>query len=214
MQNVSKSFQSQQVLKNISLDIHQKEMISIMGKSGSGKSTLLSIIAGLIRPDSGSIQFSGMAMEDLSEEQLAELRLKKIGLIFQDFKLIPSLSVYDNIHLGIFPVKDLTKGEKKDLILKFSEAVGLKEKVNSRVNILSGGEQQRVAIARCLAKQPDLILADEPTGNLDSKTAGSIMDLFKTLHQAFLTTFVIVTHDREIASQTEKIIHIQDGVLK
>jgi putative ABC transport system ATP-binding protein len=214
LNNISKGFLSQQVLKGINLEIGQKEMISIMGRSGSGKSTLLSIIAGLITPDSGEVTFLDSQFSLLDQEQLARLRLNKIGLIFQDFKLLPSLSVFDNIHLGIFPLSHLSPTERQGRVEDFCKEVGLEDKMGKRVSDLSGGEQQRVAIARCLAKKPDLILADEPTGNLDSKTASSIMDLFKRLHQEFSTTFVIVTHDREIAGQTEKTVHIQDGEIR
>ena len=185
-----------------------------MGKSGSGKSTLLSIMAGLVKPDTGNVIFEGDHLERLDEEHLAAYRLLKIGLIFQDFKLFPSLSVYHNILLGIYPLKDISKSEKHQRIVELCEQVGLEEKMNSSVSTLSGGEKQRVAIARSLVKKPALVLADEPTGNLDSKTATQIMQLFKNLHQSNDATFVIVTHDEDIAAQTGKTIYIQDGEIR
>ncbi len=214
LKNITKQFQAQTVLKDISLEIDKKEMISVMGKSGSGKSTLLGIIAGLVKPDSGHVLFEGSHLETLDEERLAEHRLFKIGLIFQDFKLIPSLSTFNNILLGIYPIKDISKEEKHRRILKLCEQVGLEEKINSPVTTLSGGEKQRVAIARSLVKNPGLVLADEPTGNLDSKTAEQIMQLFKRLHRESDATFVIVTHNDDIARQTERTFHIHDGEIK
>jgi ABC-type lipoprotein export system ATPase subunit len=188
-------------------------MVSIMGKSGAGKSTLLAAMAGLVKPDSGQVLFQGSNISDLDEEKLAAFRLQHIGFIFQDFKLIPSLSVYDNIMLGIYPRRDITAAEKEKRIRDFTGKVGLTGKLPEKVDNLSGGEKQRVAIARSLVNRPDLVLADEPTGNLDSSTAKDIMALFRKLHETLDTTFLIITHDRDIAAYTQKTFTLADGGL-
>jgi putative ABC transport system ATP-binding protein len=213
LENITKRFNGQQVLKGVSLAVGEKEMISIMGKSGSGKSTLLGVMAGLIRTDGGSIIFQDQDISSLNEESLAEFRLKHIGIVFQDFKLIPSLSVFDNVMLGIFPRRDVPKREKADRIHALAEQVGLTDKLQETVDNLSGGEKQRVAIARSLVNAPTVVLADEPTGNLDEKTAGTILDLFDRLHQQLSTTFIIVTHDKDIAQRTQKIYSLQEGII-
>ena len=213
LENITKRFNGQQVLKGVSLAVGEKEMISIMGKSGAGKSTLLGVMAGLIRTDGGSIIFQDQDISSLNEESLAEFRLKHIGIVFQDFKLIPSLSVFDNVMLGIFPRRDVPKQEKADRIHALAEQVGLTDKLHETVDNLSGGEKQRVAIARSLVNAPTVVLADEPTGNLDEKTAGTILDLFDRLHQQLSTTFIIVTHDKDIAQRTQKIYSLQEGII-
>jgi ABC-type lipoprotein export system ATPase subunit len=213
LEHVSKKYKEQRVLQDINFSLDEKEFISIIGKSGVGKTTLLSIMAGLISPDGGKIVFSGKDITEYSEEQLAEFRLNNIGIVFQDFKLIASLSVFDNILLAIYPRRDIDREEKKRRILDLIEQVGLMGKQNSTVNNLSGGEMQRVAIARSLVNQPKLILADEPTGNLDENTSGQILDLFKELHTRLSTTFIIVTHEKDIAKKTQKTYQLsQDGL--
>jgi ABC-type lipoprotein export system ATPase subunit len=189
-------------------------MVSIMGKSGAGKSTLLAVMAGLVRPDSGAVIFQGETISDFDEERLAAFRLQHIGFIFQDFKLIPSLSVHDNILLGIYPRRDITAAEKEKRIGEYAALVGLADKLDEKVDTLSGGEKQRVAIARSLVNRPGLVLADEPTGNLDSATATDIMTLFKKLHETMDTTFLIITHDRDIAAYTQKNFILKDGGLQ
>jgi ABC-type lipoprotein export system ATPase subunit len=213
LENIAKRFNGQQVLKGVSLEVGEKEMISIMGKSGAGKSTLLGVMAGLIKTDSGRIIFQDRDISSLDEEGLAEFRLKHIGIVFQDFKLIPSLSAFDNILLGIYPRRDVPKHEKVSRIRLLAEQVGLSDKLPEKVDNLSGGEKQRVAIARSLVNEPTVVLADEPTGNLDSKTAGTILDLFDRLHQHLSTTFIIVTHDKDIAQRTQKTYNLQEGVI-
>ncbi|MBN1957539.1 MAG: ABC transporter ATP-binding protein [Desulfuromonadales bacterium] len=210
---VRKSFKGREVLHGIDLSLGKKKMVSIMGKSGSGKSTLLAITAGLLRPDAGKVLYDGFDVTLEDEDALARFRLKTIGFIFQDFKLIPSLSVNDNILLGIYPRKDIDKAEKQRRILELAEEVDLHDRLAEPVNNLSGGEKQRVAIARSLVNRPAIVLADEPTGNLDSKTADDIMALFQRLHQKHETSFLIVTHDQDIAARTEHIYRIQDGEL-
>lgn len=213
LKDISKTYDAREVLSQVSIEIPENRMISIMGKSGSGKSTLLGILAGLVKPESGHIEFAGKNLIHMNEEELAEFRLKDIGYIFQDFKLISSLTVYDNILLGVFPRKDMSKDTKNQLIHEVAEQVELGGKLNQKVDVLSGGEKQRVATARTLVKKPGLILADEPTGNLDSKTANTIMNLFDELHQNLSTTFLIVTHDKDIASRTQQTYFLKDGVL-
>jgi len=186
----------------------------IMGRSGAGKSTLLNIMAGLIKPDSGRALFNGNDLTAIDEESLAAFRLKHIGIVFQDFKLIPSLSLSDNILLGIYPRKDIKDSDKTSRVNELAERVGLKHKLKEKVDNLSGGEKQRVAIARSLVNRPVIVLADEPTGNLDSATSDSIMALFRELHQTMLTSFIIVTHDKDIAQKTDKTYVLQKGEIR
>lgn len=214
LKDISKNYGKQTVLSGLNLEIPQERVISIMGKSGSGKSTLLGIMAGLVRPDSGKVFYGEEDLTDLDEESLATFRLLHTGIIFQDFKLISSLTVYDNVLLGIYPRRDIERHEKDRRISELLDEVGLSGKLSEKVDNLSGGERQRVAIARSLVNRPDIVLADEPTGNLDSKTAESIMELFSKLHGNHSTTFVIVTHDKDIAEKTERIYYLKDGGLE
>lgn len=213
LNKISKSYRGQKVLADISLDIGEREMVSVMGKSGAGKSTLLAVMAGLVRPDSGQVLFQDEVISNLDEEQLAAFRLHHIGFIFQDFKLIPSLTVSDNILLGIYPRRDIDAAEKERRIRACAGSVGLADKLSAKVDTLSGGEKQRVAIARSLVNRPGLVLADEPTGNLDSATAADIMALFLRLHRELDTTFLIITHDREVAAYTQRLYTLKDGEL-
>jgi ABC-type lipoprotein export system ATPase subunit len=211
---VNKHFGDQQIINNCSLSIEKSVFVSLMGKSGSGKSTLISLISGLANVNSGQIFVNGTNISNLNEEKRAEFRLKNIGIVFQDFKLIPSLSVRQNIYLAIHPREDISKQEKQLKIDELIKAVGLRGKENQICEKLSGGEKQRVAIARSLVNNPSIVLADEPTGNLDSTTAQNIIELFTSMHKKFHTTFVIATHDKEIASKTEKVYRIKDGVIE
>ncbi|MCL4338646.1 ABC transporter ATP-binding protein [Patescibacteria group bacterium] len=213
LKQISKTYGNQEVLEQISFDLEEKEFVSIIGKSGVGKTTLLSIMAGLVSSDSGKVVFSNSDITHYSEEQLAEFRLKNIGIVFQDFKLIPSLSVYDNIYLAIYPRKDIDKDEKNKRILDLIDQVGLSGKENKCVDNLSGGEKQRVAIARSLVNRPKLVLADEPTGNLDEATSDKIMSLFESLHKKYSTTFIVVTHEKDIAKKTQKVYQLSKGML-
>jgi ABC-type lipoprotein export system ATPase subunit len=213
LENITKQYKDQRVLKGVSLSLDENEMISIMGKSGTGKSTLLGVMSGLVKPDTGSILFQGKDISSLDEEGLAAFRLAHIGIVFQDFKLIPSLSAYDNIFLGIYPRKDIPKQDKDGRIRTIAEQVGIHHKLSEKVDNLSGGEKQRVAISRSLVNEPIMVLADEPTGNLDSDTAETIMDLFNNLHSKLSTTFVIVTHDKDIALRTQKTYILHEGVI-
>ena len=211
LQNISKSYGGQQVLADINLTVREREMVSIMGKSGAGKSTLLAVMAGLVQPDSGRVLFQDTVISDHDEEKLAAFRLHHIGFIFQDFKLIPSLTAHDNILMGIYPRRDIPAAEKEKRINELASQVGLTAKLTEKTDNLSGGEKQRVAIARSLVNRPGLVLADEPTGNLDSATAEEILTLFKELHQQMATSFLIITHDQDIAAQTQKTYILKDG---
>lgn len=213
LQNIAKSYRGQQILADINLEVREREMVSIMGKSGAGKSTLLAVMAGLVRTDFGRVIFQDSIISDLDEEKLAAFRLHHIGFIFQDFKLIPSLTAHDNILMGIYPRRDIPTAEKEKRINELASQVGLTAKLSEKTDNLSGGEKQRVAIARSLVNRPGLVLADEPTGNLDSATAEGIMTLFKELHQTYATTFLIITHDQDIADQTQKTYILKDGGL-
>jgi len=213
LQNISKSYGTRQVIRDMNLIVLKNQMVSIMGKSGTGKSTLLSIMAGLVQPDQGKILFNDTVISDMDEEDLASFRLNHIGFIFQDFKLIESLSAHDNILMGIYPRRDIEPSEKEDRISELASQVGLSDKLGEKTVHLSGGEQQRVAIARSLVNRPDLVLADEPTGNLDSATADEIMVLFKELHKNMATSFLIISHDKDIAELTQKTYTLIDGGL-
>jgi putative ABC transport system ATP-binding protein len=168
-------------------------------------------MAGLVLPDSGQVLFRDKIISDLDEEKLAAFRLHHIGFIFQDFKLIPSLSAHDNILMSIYPRRDIPADEKERRINDLAGQVGLSAKLSEKTENLSGGEKQRVAIARSLVNRPGLVLADEPTGNLDSATAEEILNLFKELHQQISTSFLIITHDQDIAARTQKTYILKDG---
>ncbi|MDD7173566.1 MAG: ABC transporter ATP-binding protein [Clostridiales bacterium] len=193
------------------VDIHIKphEFVSIIGPSGSGKSTLMNIIGCLDTADEGTYIFDGQEISDYSEDELATIRGKKIGFVFQQFNLLPKLTARENVELPLIyqGVSTRKRRERSEEVLR---RVGLLERMNHKPTELSGGQQQRVAIARALVGNPSLILADEPTGNLDSKTGAEVMNLFHELHEAG-NTIVLITHDAKIAAQTPRAIHIHDG---
>ena len=195
------------VLDGISLDFESGEIIALLGKSGSGKSTLLSLLAGLERPDEGSIFYDNQDLSKLSEEALCELRAKKLGIVFQQFNLIPHLTALENILLPLEINGDVDKNKAYSWV----ELVGLKERVNHFPSMLSGGEQQRVAIARALVVNPPLLLADEPTGNLDNETGKSIIDILFNIVREKKITMIIVTHDEELALKADRIIRLIGG---
>jgi putative ABC transport system ATP-binding protein len=197
------------VLQGVDLIINKGEMVAIMGPSGSGKSTLLNLVGLLDRPTSGSYLLDGKEVAKLSGGELSKVRGQKIGFIFQSFNLIPYLSALSNVILG-----QKYAGIVNDKIAKEALAkVGLSDRIKHRPNELSGGEQQRVAVARALAKNPPIILADEPTGNLDSKSSKEIMGILTELHKEQNITLVMITHDPNIAHYCQRIIHIQDGMV-
>ncbi|MCX6725838.1 MAG: ABC transporter ATP-binding protein [Candidatus Shapirobacteria bacterium] len=200
---------SMPILRDINLTIKKNEFISIVGPSGSGKSTLMHLIGLLDTPTSGRIFLDNENISQLSEERMAKLRNQKIGFVFQTFNLIPRTSALANVELPLI-YAGVPDEQRKERALKMLQAMGLGERVNHFPNQLSGGEQQRVAIARALINNPSLILADEPTGNLDSKTGAQIMEILKKLKKDG-NTVVLVTHDLEVAKIADRIIKIYDG---
>jgi len=198
-----------QALRNISFDIEQGEFVAIMGPSGSGKSTLMNIIGCLDVADQGQYDLDGTAVARLKDAQLAEIRNRKIGFVFQSFNLLPKLSAYENVELPL-TYRGIPRKERAALVTKALEAVELLDRKAHRPAELSGGQQQRIAIARALAGDPPILLADEPTGALDTRTGQEIMELLKKLH-AQGRTILIITHDPAIASHAQRIIRIRDG---
>jgi len=197
-------------LNGANFTINQGEMVAIMGPSGSGKSTLMSIIGCLDVPTGGSYRLDGVAVENMDEAKLADIRGRKIGFVFQQFNLLARTSALENVMLPL-TYAGISGRERKDLALKALERVGLGDRTHHAPNELSGGQQQRVAIARALVNQPAILLADEPTGALDSKTGVEIMDLFQSLHKESGQTVILVTHDSYVARHTDRIIKISDG---
>jgi len=196
------------ILDDVSLEIPSKQTVAVMGPSGSGKSTLLGLMAGLDRPTAGSIRLDGVEITSLSESQMARFRRVKIGYIFQSFHLIPTLTALENV---LVPLELAGNIAAKDEANEILQTVGLGHRVHHYPVQLSGGEQQRVAVARAFACRPPILLADEPTGNLDSLTGRHIMDLVLALHRDYGTTLVLVTHDRGIATLMHRVIALRDG---
>lgn len=196
-------------LNGVNITIQEKEFVSIIGPSGSGKSTLMNIIGCLDVPTKGSYFIEGTNTSDLSENQLAEIRNRKIGFIFQNFNLLPKLTAIENVELPLIYMGK-SVAERRKLAQEALVKVGLQERMDHKPKELSGGQQQRVAIARAIASKPPVILADEPTGNLDSKSGTEIMDLIETLHQEG-KTIILITHDNQIADKAQRKIRIQDG---
>lgn len=196
-------------LNGINLNVDKNEFVAILGPSGSGKSTLMNIIGCLDTPTSGTYILDGSEVSRLSDNQLAEIRNSKIGFVFQQFNLIPQLTALENVELPLI-YKGVPASKRHKLAKEALERVGLSDRIYHRPRQLSGGQQQRVAIARALVTSPSIILADEPTGNLDSKSGAEIMSIFKELH-AQGSTIVLITHDNAIAQQAKRIVRIQDG---
>jgi putative ABC transport system ATP-binding protein len=197
------------VLKGIDLNIEKGEMVAIMGPSGSGKSTLLNMMGCLDRPTSGNYLLEGREVSRLSSNELAKVRGQKIGFIFQSFNLLTRISALANVQLGL----TYSGVNDSNLAIESLARVGLKDRANHKPMELSGGEQQRVAIARALAKKPSIVLADEPTGNLDSKSGAEVLSILKELHTQQGVTMVIITHDINVARQCQRAIRIMDGQL-
>lgn len=195
-------------LAGVNLSVENGEFVAVVGTSGSGKSTLLHMLGGLDRATSGKVYVDGKDIFALKDEELTIFRRRKIGFVFQSFNLVPVLSVYENI---VLPLQLDGKTVDNAFIGEIAEALGLKEKLNVLPNQLSGGQQQRVAIARALAAKPAILLADEPTGNLDSRTSQDVMGLLKTTSTKFAQTIVMITHNEEIAQLADRIIRIEDG---
>ena len=195
-------------LDGVDLQVENGECVAIVGTSGSGKSTLLHILGGLDRPTGGSVLVDGKDIFSLKDEELTIFRRRKIGFVFQAYNLVPVLSAYENI---ILPIQLDGGRVDKDYVGRVIEALGLEQRLNSLPSQLSGGQQQRVAIARALAAKPAIILADEPTGNLDSKTSQDVLSLMKITSQKFAQTMVMITHNEEIAQTADRIVRIEDG---
>lgn len=202
---------SVEALKNVNFEIQDNEFVSIMGASGSGKSTLMNILGCLDRPTSGSYSLDGVLVEKLNEVELAAIRNKKIGFVFQSFNLLPRTSALKNVELPM-TYAGVSKKERKTKALEVLEKVGLGDRVDHLPNELSGGQKQRVAIARALVNNPAILLADEPTGNLDTKSGEEIMAIFQQLNKEGVT-IILVTHEPEIAQHTKRIVLFRDGCL-
>lgn len=199
-----------EVLKKISLTISEGELVSIVGQSGSGKSTLMNIIGALDRPTEGTYLLEGIPIEEMTDNELSEIRNKKIGFVFQTFNLIAKINALNNVELPMF-YKRVPKKVRRERAKYLLSLVGMEDRLTHMPNELSGGEKQRVAIARSLANEPSIILADEPTGSLDTETGNIVMGLFLKIHKEEKKTVVLITHNEELAKQTERIITIRDG---
>ena len=195
-------------LDGVDLTVEKGEFAAVVGTSGSGKSTLLHMLGGLDRPTSGTVTVDGRELSSLKDEELTIFRRRKIGFVFQNYNLVPVLSVYENI---VLPIQLDGAAVDRDYVGRIIETLGLERKLRSLPNNLSGGQQQRVAIARALAAKPAIILADEPTGNLDSKTSLDVMGLLKITSEKFVQTIVMITHNEESAQMAGRIIRIEDG---
>lgn len=197
-------------LDGVSLAIRGGEFVSIMGPSGSGKTTLLNMIGCLDRPTSGTIEIAGSDVTQLTERELDEVRLRRIGFVFQRVNLVPILSAVENVELPM-EIAGMPAGERRERAVSLLGSVGLAGRLRHRPAQMSAGEQQRVGIARAMANRPDILLADEPTGNLDSKISADIVELLVRLHEESGLTVVLVTHDREVAEKAQRVITIRDG---
>jgi len=213
VENMKKVYQTGEIkfeaLKGVSLHIEKGEFVSIIGPSGSGKSTLMNILGCLDNASDGDYTLDGNAVKNLSDDEISELRNEKIGFIFQSFNLLPKLTAVENVELPLIYGKDTSK-KRREAAAKALSLVGLADRLDHRPNEMSGGQRQRVAIARALVCEPAIILADEPTGNLDSKTTEEVMAILKDLNKLG-NTIIVVTHEPEIAEQTSRVITVRDG---
>ena len=215
LKDINKTYYSAQplhVLKGINLNVEEGEMVSIMGASGSGKSTLLNILGILDNYDTGEYYLNGKLVKDLSENEAADMRNRTIGFIFQSFNLIPFKTAMENVALPLY-YQNVSRKKRNDLAMDYLERFGLKEWADHYPNELSGGQKQRVSMARALVTHPKVILADEPTGALDSKTSAEVMQILQEVNKTGIT-MIIVTHEKGIALRTNKIIHLKDGVIE
>jgi hypothetical protein len=199
-------------LDGIDLDIEKGEFVALLGTSGSGKSTLLNMLAGLERPTKGTIKYGNISLTDLNEEQITKFRNLNIGFVFQSYNLLPYLSAWENVSLPL-TFKGLNKEDRKKEAYKILKQVGLADRMDNRPNELSGGQQQRVSIARAFVGRPKIIFADEPTGNLDTKTSFEVMKLIKNITRENKQTFIMVTHDDEMTEFADKVLFMRDGHL-
>ena len=215
LKHIHKSYSMGEVevpaLRDVNLHVKLREFVSVLGPSGSGKSTLMNIIGCLDVPDSGEYYLDGEDVANCTENQLSEIRGVKIGFIFQQFNLIPELTAYENVEMPLL-YRKISKAERHERVMKTLEQVGLADRIHHKPSQLSGGQQQRVAIARVLAAQPSIILADEPTGNLDSASGKEIMGIIKGLWESG-HTIVLITHDIDVANQAQRKVYVRDGRL-
>ena len=211
--NITKSFGKLQVLKGIDLTIGKAEVVSIVGPSGAGKTTLLQIVGTLDRPDTGTVEIDGIDVTGLSDRKLADFRNRHIGFVFQFHQLLPEFTAQENIMIPAY-IAGASSSEAKRRATELLQFMGLADRAHHKPNELSGGEKQRVAVARALVNHPAVILADEPSGSLDSKNKAELHQLFFDLRDRFGQTFVIVTHDELLASITDRTIHMRDGILE
>lgn len=212
-QGITKSFGSLQVLKGLDLHINKGEVVSIVGPSGAGKTTLLQIIGTLDRPDTGTVKIDGIDVSNLSKKKLSDFRNQHIGFVFQFHQLLPEFTAIENIMIPSY-IAGVSQRQAKQRAQELLQFMGLADRASHKPNELSGGEKQRVAVARALINQPAVILADEPSGSLDSKNKEELHQLFFDLRDKFGQTFVIVTHDEQLASITDRTIHMRDGLLE
>lgn len=200
------------VLEGVNLDVETAEFLALMGPSGSGKSTLLNLIAGIDKPTAGTIEIAGVNIANLSEGQLADWRAANVGFIFQFYNLMPVLNAFENVELPLL-LTNLSRSQRKAHVQAALEMVSLTDRMDHYPNELSGGQQQRVAIARALVTDPALLVADEPTGDLDRVTAGEVLDLLDALHHNLGKTIIMVTHDPKAASRAHRLVHLEKGIL-
>lgn len=200
-------------INNISLNIAQNEVCCLLGKSGSGKSTLLNLVAGLEKPTKGEIIFNNMHMEKMNENQLAKFRQQYVGFVFQSYNLLSTLTALENVTLPLI-FNGIPKKKRNSIAMEMLKAVGLENRANHKPSQMSGGQQQRVSIARAFINRPQVVFADEPTGNLDTKTTYEMMDLITGLARKYNQTLIIVTHDLEISDYADRIVHISDGKIE
>ena len=211
--NIQKSFGNLQVLKGIDFKINRGEIVSIVGASGAGKTTLLQIIGTLDKAESGKVLIDDVNITNLSDKNLAKLRNEKIGFVFQFHHLLPEFTALENVCMPAF-LKGIKRSDAEAKAMEILDFLNLKNRIGHKPNELSGGEQQRVAVARALINRPAVILADEPSGNLDSANKTELHELFFELRDKFNQTFVIVTHDNELAAMSDRLLHIKDGVIE
>ena len=215
--NVKRTYQMGKVtvsaLRGVSLEIEEGDFVAILGPSGSGKSTLLHVLGGLDRPDKGEVLIDGTSLYTLNDNKRADVRLRKIGFVFQFFNLLPRLTALRNVELPL-TLADVGEQESVKKAKELLELVGLGDRTSHRPTELSGGEQQRVAIARALVNEPKIVLADEPTGNLDTTTGGEIVRLMQRLNKEKGQTFIVVTHDPSVAENADRILFLKDGVIQ